>query len=78
VSDRVHGRYGRRLLDRAAGGSEVINCLEVRRFRRLPRDCPKATVAGQISGLTSRHARRTPAVTAALQAVPLALGRRAG
>jgi transposase len=36
------------------------------------------TFAEQISGLTSRHARRTPAVTAVLQAVALALGGRAG
>jgi hypothetical protein len=41
-------------------------------------DCPKATFAEQVSGLTSRHARRTPAVTAMLQAVALALGGRAG
>ena len=36
------------------------------------------TFAEQVSGLTSRHARRTPAVTAVLQAVALALGGRAG
>jgi len=34
--------------------------------------------AEQVSGLTSRHARRTPAVTALLEAVALALGGRAG
>lgn len=41
-------------------------------------DCPRATFAEQVSSLTSRYARRTPAVTAVLQAVALALGGRAG
>jgi hypothetical protein len=39
---------------------------------------PKKTFAEQVGGLTSRHARRTPAVTAVLEAVALALGGRAG
>ena len=39
---------------------------------------PKMTFAEQVSGLTSRHARRTPGVTAVLEAVALALGGRAG
>jgi len=78
VSDRVHGRYERRLLDTAAGGYEVVICLRVRRFRCLSPGCPKTTFAEQVTGLTSRHARRTPAVTAVLEAVALALGGRAG
>ena len=36
------------------------------------------TFAEQVDGLTSRHARRTPVVTAVLEAVALALGGRAG
>jgi len=36
------------------------------------------TFAEQVTRLTSRHARRTPAVTAVLEAVALALGGRAG
>jgi transposase len=78
VSDRVHGRYERRLLDTAAAGCEVTVRLEGRRVRCLSPDCPKGTFAEQVGGLTSRHARRTPAVTAVLQAVALALGGRAG
>jgi hypothetical protein len=78
VSDRVCGRYERRLLDTAAGGCEVVSCLEFRLFRCLSPDCPKATFAEQVSGLTSRYARRPPAATAVLQAVALALGGRAG
>jgi transposase len=78
VSRRVHDRYERRLLDTAAGGCEVVICLEVRRFRCLCPECPKTTFAEQVEGLTSRHSRRTPTVTAVLEAVALALGGRAG
>jgi hypothetical protein len=67
-----------RLLDTAVGGCEVLICLEVRRFRCLAQQCHKAAFAEQVAGLTSRHARRTPAVTAVLEAVALALGGRAG
>jgi transposase len=78
VSRRVHSRYERRLLDTAAGGCEVVICLEVRRFLCLSAQCAKRTFAEQVSGLTARHARRTPGVTAVLAAVALALGGRAG
>jgi hypothetical protein len=78
VSRRVHSRYQRRLLDNAAAGQEVMICLTVRRFLCRAPDCPKVTFAEQISGLTSRHARRTPGLTDVLQAVALALGGRAG
>jgi transposase len=77
-SGRVHSRYERRLRDTGAGGSEVVICLAVRRFLCPAADCAKATFVEQVDGLTSRHARRTPAVTAVLEAVALALGGRAG
>jgi transposase len=78
VSRRVHSRYERRLLDTAAGGQEVLICLTVRRFSCPVPACPKVTFAEQVSGLTSRHARRTPGLTSVLQAVALALGGRPG
>ncbi len=74
----MHSRYERRLLDTAAGGSEVVVCLAVRRFSCLAPGCAKVTFAEQVEGLTSKNARRTPAVTAVLEAVALALGGRAG
>jgi hypothetical protein len=74
VSRRVHSRYERRLLDTAAGGREVLICLTARRFPCQAQACPKVTFAGQVAGLTSRHARRTPGLTGVLQAVALALG----
>jgi transposase len=45
VSRRVHSRYERRLLDTAAGGCEVMICLEVRRFLCPPPQCAKRTFA---------------------------------
>jgi transposase len=78
VSRRVHSRYERRLLDTAIGGCEVVICLVVRRFLCLSPECAKVTFAEQVSGLTSRYARRTPVLTAVLEAVALALGGRAG
>lgn len=78
VSRQVHSRYERRLLDTAVAGREAVICLQVRRFACRDRACPKRTFAEQVSGLTSRHARRTPGVTAVLEAVALALGGRAG
>jgi transposase len=77
-SRRVHSRYQRRLLDTGAGGSEVVICLTVRRLFCLAEDCAKVTFAEQVDGLTSKNARRTPAVTVVLEAVALALGGRAG
>jgi transposase len=78
VSRRVHSRYERWLLDTAIGGCEVVICLVVRRFLCLSPECAKVTFAEQVSGLTSRYARRTPVLTAVLEAVALALGGRAG
>lgn len=77
LSRRVHSRYERRLLDTAVSGCEVLTCLMVRRFLCLAAECPKVTFAEQVSELTSSHARRTPAVTAVLEAVALAPGGRA-
>jgi len=73
---QVHGRYERRLLDTAAGGCEVMICPSVRRFQCLSADCARVTFAEQVGGLTSRHARRAPVVTAVLEAVALVLGGR--
>jgi hypothetical protein len=49
----VHSRYGRRLLDTAVGGSEVVICLTVRRFLCTAPECAKVTFAEQVDGLTS-------------------------
>jgi transposase len=78
ASGRVHSRYERHLADAAIGGRPVMITVRVRRFFCDHRDCPAATFAEQVDGLTSRYARRTPLVTAMLTAIAVALAGRAG
>jgi transposase len=75
---RVHSRYGRRVADAPISGVPVVIELGVRRFFCDHPDCPKRTFAEQISGLTSRYARRSPGLGRMLAAVGLALAGRAG
>jgi len=77
-SGRVHSSYGRRLADVPVGGQRVLIRLVARRFFCGNPDCPAVTFAEQIGGLTSRHARRTPALRRALTGIALALAGRAG
>jgi zinc-finger of transposase IS204/IS1001/IS1096/IS1165 len=77
-SGRVHSRYERRLADAAIGGRRVVIRLRVRRFFCAWPDCPAATFAEQVEGLTSRYARRSPPLHTMLIAVALALAGRAG
>src|SRR4051812_48111745 len=62
ASDRVHGRYMRRLADAAVGGASVVIELLVRRFKCPNPACRAVTFAEQIVELTSPHARYTPLV----------------
>ncbi|WP_347177275.1 ISL3 family transposase [Parafrankia sp. EAN1pec] len=78
VSERVHGRYRRRLVDAAIGGTHVEIDLLVRRFRCLDSGCSRVTFAEQVVGLTSPHARFTPLATGMIEAIGLALAGRAG
>jgi transposase len=78
LSGRVHSRYSRRLRDVPAGGRDVVIVLEAVRLRCVSPDCPAVTFAGQVEGLTSRFARRTPPLAALLTAVAVALCGRAG
>jgi transposase len=77
-SSRVHSTYGRRLADAPIGGQRVLIRLVTRRFFCGSPDCPAVTFAEQIGGLTSPHARRTPALGRMLTGVALALAGRAG
>lgn len=78
ASARVHSRYQRRLADAAAGGRRVVVRLGVRRFFCDNPDCPARTFTEQITGLTTRYARRTPLLRRLLEQVGLALAGRAG
>jgi hypothetical protein len=69
----VHSRYERRLDDVALTGEPVQIRLRVRRFFCDQAACPTRTFAEQVSGLTSRHARRSPASQRSLANIGLAL-----
>lgn len=78
VSDRVHSRYHRQLLDTAVAGRETLIRLRVRRLFCVNSDCGRKTFAEQMPGLAARHARRSTVLDRVLQAVALAVGGRAG
>jgi transposase len=75
---RVHSRYGRTLADTTVAGRPAVVRLTVRRFFCSNQDCPVATFAEQVPGLTAPYARRTPSLTVQLTAIGLALAGRAG
>ncbi|MEX5713532.1 ISL3 family transposase [Parafrankia sp. FMc6] len=78
MSGRVHGRYRRRLVDTALGGTGLVVDLLVRRFRCAEASCVVVTFAEQVEGLTRPHARFTPPAAAAVREIGLALAGRAG
>ena len=78
TSSRVHDRYRRRLHDLACSGRPVLIELEVRRFICGNTECPVATFAEQVNGLTERHQRRTVGLRALLERIALALAGSAG
>jgi transposase len=77
-ASRVHGRYRRVLRDAPLGGAPVVIQLTVRRFTCDAVGCPRRTFTEQVPGLTTPHARYSPALRAALTAVAVALAGRAG
>jgi transposase len=78
VSAQVHDRYRRRLQDLACAGRPVQVVLEVCRFCCGSPQCPVATFAEQVPGLTAWYQRRTAGLRALLEKVALALAGRAG
>jgi transposase len=73
-----HSRYVRHVGDEAVGGRPVVIDLSVRRLYCENPDCPRATFAEQVEGLTVRYQRRTPALQAVVEAVAAALAGKAG
>ena len=78
LSQRVHSRYERRLLDAPIAGRETVLHLRVRRFFCTLGCCVRRVFAEQVEGLTVRHARISAAARRMLEPVGLALGGRAG
>ncbi|WP_416219972.1 transposase family protein [Frankia sp. Cas4] len=58
----VHSRYVRHVADEAVGGRPVLIDLSVRRLYCENPACPKTTFVEQVTGLTARYQRRTPAL----------------
>jgi transposase len=77
-SDWVHSGYERHVFDEAVAGRAMRVDLTVRRLYCENPDCPKATFAEQVAGLTRRYQRRTPALEKVVDAVALALAGSAG
>ncbi|MCX4564464.1 ISL3 family transposase [Streptomyces phaeochromogenes] len=77
-SDWAHSRYVRHVADEAVGGRAVVIDLSVRRLHCENSDCPKTTFAEQVTGLTVRYQRRTPALQHVVNAVAVALAGSAG
>jgi transposase len=78
VSSSGHDRYPRRLRDLPCGGRPVEVVVSARRLRCLNAQCPAATFAEQVPGLTAWYQRRTPGLRAWLETAALALAGRAG
>ena len=76
-SGRIHSRYSRTLADAAIGGRRVEIRLAVRRFFCPAPGCERKIFAEQVSGLTSRYARKTPLLTGMLASIAVALAGRA-
>ncbi|WBO69003.1 ISL3 family transposase [Streptomyces camelliae] len=77
-SDRVHGRYLRRLRDLPLADQGFLIRLRVRRFICGSVDCPRRTFAEPFSRLAAPHARFTTRLNHVLERVGLALAGRAG
>ncbi|MFD8755689.1 ISL3 family transposase [Kitasatospora sp. NPDC059577] len=77
-SSRLHCYYRRRLADRPIAGRRVRLELRARRLVCGNDQCRRRTFVEQIQDLTSRHARRTTALTTQLTDIALFLGGRAG
>nr|WP_232248027.1 ISL3 family transposase [Streptacidiphilus rugosus] len=74
----VHSRYERHVADEAVGGRPVVIDLSVRRLYCENPACEKVTFVEQVSGLTRRYQRRTPALQRVVDAVAIALAGSAG
>ncbi|MEV1062604.1 hypothetical protein [Streptomyces sp. NPDC050263] len=68
----MHSRYVRHAADEAVGGRAVVIDLSVRHLYCKNSDCPKTTFAEQVTRLTVRYQRRTPALQHLVNAVALA------
>jgi hypothetical protein len=62
-SRQVHGRYRRRLADRACFGLPVTISIEIRRFKCCNASCAQRTFSESVGELATRSQRRTNRLT---------------
>ena len=77
-SSHLHSCYERRLADTPVGDQPVLIELTVRRLYCDNDQCGRRTFVEQVTGLTFRYGRRTPASRRLLAVVAIALAGRAG
>jgi transposase len=78
ASQRIHGSYVRTLADCSWAEHQVVLRVRVRRFVCATPGCARRTFTDDLSGLTTRSARRTLRLTVRLRQIGLALGGQAG
>ena len=78
ASRRVHSRYRRTIADLPWSATPVTLCVQVRRFFCTNRQCPRRIFSERLHRMAGASRRRTQRLCAALGAIGLALGGRAG
>ena len=77
-SDRVHGRYTRRVVDLPVQGRRLALRLKTRRFYCTRRDCRRRIFCERLPGLAAAHARTTGPLADSHRDIGFALGGEAG
>ena len=77
-SERVHGRYIRRVADLPLMGRIVSLSLQIRRFRCLQSDCPRRIFAERLSAAVPDRKRRTVRLAEVQRSLALGAGGELG
>ena len=77
-SERVHGRYTRRVADLPLMGRIVSLSLQIRRFRCLQSDCPRRIFAERLSAAVPDRKRRTVRLAEVQRSLALGAGGELG
>jgi hypothetical protein len=71
-SERIHGKYGRRVADVPCGGRKVTLALTVRKFVCDTPECPRQIFTERLPALVQSYARMTNRLSEALQTLGFA------
>ena len=78
LSQSLHSRYWRVLRDLPWQGSSVELRLDVRRFRRRTRECPRVTFGETLPTVARRYGRQTSRLSETVRLIGYVLGGEAG